>query len=170
MEDQKNEYEQVVKALECHRNNEEEDTCKYCKECPAGTWELAEEELTCIQSVYVRAVAIIKLQKDEIADLQDALKCEKETNAHLNGEYLSLMKVCESQKAEIERLSAIIWKLKQENLLPVHSMIKNARLEVARDIFADIENLFAVEKFRLICNRQDFASLKKKYTEDQHDG
>lgn len=36
--------------------------------------------------------------------------------------------------------------------------------EVARDIFEEIENLFAVENFRLICNRQAFAELKKKYT------
>lgn len=39
---------------------------------------------------------------------------------------------------DIERLSAIIWKLKQENLLPVHSMIENARLEVAREIFEEL--------------------------------
>lgn len=43
--------------------------------------------------------------------------------------------------------------------------LENSKAEVAREIFAEIENLFAVENFRLICNRQDFAELKKKYTE-----
>jgi hypothetical protein len=43
--------------------------------------------------------------RSENADLQDALNCQVETNAHLNGEYLSLMKESESQKAEIERLT-----------------------------------------------------------------
>lgn len=43
--------------------------------------------------------------RSENADLQDALNCQVETNAHLSGEYLALMKESESQKAEIERLT-----------------------------------------------------------------
>ena len=44
-----------------------------------------------------------------------------------------------------------------------HDAIEQAKSEVAK-IFEEIENLFAVENFRLICNRQAFAELKKKYT------
>ena len=38
--------------------------------------------------------------------------------------------------------------------------------EVAREIFAEIENLFIKDNFRLIRNRSDFVELKKKYTEE----
>ena len=39
--------------------------------------------------------------------------------------------------------------------------------DVAREIFEEIENLFLKDNFRLICNRSDFAELKKKYTENK---
>jgi predicted transcriptional regulator len=42
----------------------------------------------------------------EVADLQDALKCEKETNAHLCGEYISAKaEVAREIFAEIEKIS-----------------------------------------------------------------
>lgn len=44
-----------------------------------------------------------------------------------------------------------------------------SKREFAKEIFEEIENLFAVENFRLICNRQAFAELKKKYTEAKSD-
>lgn len=108
MSDQKNKYGQVIKALECCRDFGDCSLCPY-ERATYG------DELDCTENMHTDALSVIIRQNAEIADLQDALKCEKETNAHLNGEYLSLMKVCESQKAEIERLSAIIWNLKQEN-------------------------------------------------------
>lgn len=39
------------------------------------------------------------------------------------------------------------------------------KTEVASEIFAEIEKLLIIDNFRLICNRIDFAELKKKYTE-----
>lgn len=64
--------------------------------------------------------------------------------------------------SDIERLSAIIWKLKQENLLPVHSMIKNASLQVAREIFEEIER--EIKNHGICYAQRKIAELKKKYT------
>lgn len=59
----------------------------------------------------------------------------------------------------------------QSNAISAIRYVPSAKVvpkrEVAREIFKEIENLFAVENFRLICNRQAFAELKKKYTGDQ---
>ena len=35
--------------------------------------------------------------------------------------------------------------------------------DVAAEIFAEIEKLLIIDNFRLICNRIDFAELKKKW-------
>lgn len=108
------------------------------------------------------------------ADLQDALKTQVETNAHLSGEYLSLMKVYECQKAEIERLSAKCWELKQESLLPgFKDIADNARLQVTQEIFAEIEQLrleFLTEKITGADLIVKLFLLKKKYTEGETDG
>lgn len=47
---------------------------------------------------------LINRQEAEKAELQDEIKCEKETNKHLNDEYIALLKKCNCQEAEIERL------------------------------------------------------------------
>lgn len=149
MKDQKNECEQVVKAIECHRHNEEEDTCKYCKECPAGTWELAEEELTCIQSVYVRSVAIIKRQEDEIADL-----LEKYTEI-AKRQFPSYCQACSEEEAiKIGR--------------------EYGKTEVSREIFAEIEMCMSHDYIPTIdvyscALKLRIAELKKKYTEAKSD-
>ena len=103
MEDHKNECEQVVKALECCRLNEEENTCKYCKECPAGNWDF-EEELTCIQSVYVRAAALMNRQRAEI----DRLSVELEA---MRGAANSYKMHYEKAKTDVERLRAELSKM-----------------------------------------------------------
>lgn len=149
MEDQKNECEQVVKALECCRHNEEEDTCKYCKECPAGTWELAEEEeeLNCIQSMYVRAAALINRQKDEIADLQE--------------QYAEFAK---------RQLPSYYQACSEEEAINIGR--EYGKTEVAREIFEEIEKYseLAFKKgyyhTQLLCiGCAVFDGLKKKYTE-----
>ena len=37
--------------------------------------------------------------------------------------------------------------------------------DVVIDIFAEIEKLFIIDNFRLICNRRDFTELEKRYLE-----
>ena len=92
------------------------------------------------------AASEVERLRSENADLQDALKCQVETNARLSGEYISLMKECESQKAEIERLS----KLNEEILMDHrfdrrpggdcwNDVIEKAKTKVANEIFAEFE-------------------------------
>lgn len=130
------------------------------------------------------------------ADLQDALNTQVETNARLSGEYLSLMKESESQKAEIERLS----KLNEEILMDHrfdrrpggdcwNDVIEKAKTKVAREIFAEIENFFfkyyehasteltfrpslPVRQTVLFSLNEVFGAiegLKNKYTEGEND-
>ena len=133
------------------------------------------------------------------ADLQDALNCQVEINAHLSGEYLSLMKESESQKAEIERLS----KLNEEILMDHrfdrrpggdcwNDVIEKAKTKVANEIFAEFELhirkavegwqkqlKFEIEKYKMdmIMARLDafgyciyvLNNLREKYTKGEND-
>ena len=92
--------------------------------------------------------------RTEVADLQDALKCEKETNSHLCEQYMKA-------KADVAR----------EIFEEVEGIFKK-RI----DFYTAIKNkavLFAVEKYAetMIANcniyLQDIAELKKKYTEGE---
>ena len=66
MTDMKYTDEQIVRALACCANNEKDNTCRYCRECPASNWELDDEECDCIHSMYTRSISIINRQKEEI--------------------------------------------------------------------------------------------------------
>lgn len=67
-------------------------------------------------------------------------------------------------KSEAEKLQEAYNNRLAKDIQTNADFVKYAKAEVAREIFEEIENLFAVENFRLICNRQAFAELKKKYT------
>lgn len=168
MADQKNKYEQVIKALECCRDFGDCSLCPY-ERATYG------DELDCIENMHTDALALIIRQNTEIADLQDTLKCEKETNAHLNGEYLSLMKESESQKAEIERLTIDLEAMRgAANSYKMH--YEKAKSEVAREIFAEIEQIIENSKYQQLTPfgteerynpyliKKHIAELKKKYT------
>ena len=92
--------EQIKKALECcvkstHFRECFENKCPMVNEygCAVGK-----------ETLYPYALDLINRQEAEKADLQDEIKCEKETNKHLNDEYIALLKKCNCQEAEIERL------------------------------------------------------------------
>ena len=58
---------EIIKALECCRNNEREDECKYCLSCPMAHCELDEdEELNCLDAVLKRAIDLINRLEAEI--------------------------------------------------------------------------------------------------------
>jgi hypothetical protein len=88
--------------------------------------------------------------KSEVADLQDALKCEKETNKHLSDEYIALQKALDAYEET--------------------SGLKHAKAEVAREIFEEIEKTFIDSAALPNCARfvdiDKIAELKKKYTEE----
>lgn len=73
MTDEKYTDEEIVRALECCANNEKDNTCKYCRECPASYWELDDEECDCMHSMYTRSISIINRQKAEIAWLRNTI-------------------------------------------------------------------------------------------------
>jgi predicted RNase H-like nuclease (RuvC/YqgF family) len=90
--------EEVIKALECCASH-----LYACEDCHyLGKCRLLEKD----------AIDLINRQKAEIADLQDGIKCEEETNKHLSGEHITLMKECYGLKAEIVRLEAETKRLK----------------------------------------------------------
>lgn len=158
----------------------------------------------CLELVYQAAYVLTKSEverlRSENADLQDALKCQVETNARLSGEYLSLMKESESQKAEIERLS----KLNEEILMDHrfdrrpggdcwNDVIEKAKTKVANEIFAEFDLhirkavegwkkqlKFEIEKYKMdmIMARLDafgyciyvLNNLEQKYTEGETNG
>lgn len=97
--------------------------------------------------------------KSEVADLQDALKCEKETNKHLSDEYIALQKALDAYEET--------------------SGLKQAKAEVAREIFERLHahikydgHTLSVWKSDLICIAKEYDidlkhydQLKKKYTD-----
>ena len=90
---------EIIKALECCRNNAREDECKYCLSCPMAHCELDEdEELNCMDAVLKRAIDLINRQKAEIEKYRvnnNALKRAVEV----------LKKDLDNSNAEIERLT-----------------------------------------------------------------
>lgn len=97
--------EKVIRALErCV-----EGTSEACHVCTFG---INPPYPVCKTMVEKLALDLINRQKAEIADLQDGIKCEEETNKHLSGEHLTLMKECYGLKAEIVRLEAETKRLK----------------------------------------------------------
>lgn len=132
MADQKNKYEQVIKALDCCRDFGDCSLCPY-ERATYG------DELDCTENLHTDALSIIIRQNAEIADLQDALKCEKETNDHLCGEYMSA-------KSEVAReIFEDIEKYSERTF-----------------VFGD----YHTPLLSIGCGV--FAALKKKYTEDHN--
>lgn len=115
----------------------------------------------------------------EVADLQDALKCEKETNAHLCEEYMSAMREVEAmQRSFGEKLEVA-----EALISTLNKTTNNAKQEVARKIFEEIEKIIErckyTEEFvfpnttRTRYNGERIfdmlAELKKKYTEGKYE-
>lgn len=71
----------------------------------------------------------------EVADLQDALKCEKETNKHLNEEYISAQK--EIARLEKASLPSYCQAVSEEEAIKIGK--EYGRAGVAREIFEEIE-------------------------------
>lgn len=94
---------EIIKALECCRNNEREDECKYCLSCPMAHCDLDEdEELNCMEAVLKRAIDIINRQKAEIERLKNAPNVWKDI-AHRETNYVAQAK-SEAIKEFAERL------------------------------------------------------------------
>ena len=74
----------------------------------------------------------------------------------------------EKEKAELLVSKETDVHISMEKLVKVrteHPIFNAIEEKVAREIFEEIESLFLKDNFRLICNRIDFAELKKKYTD-----
>ena len=102
----------------------------------------------------------------EVADLQDALKCEKETNKHLNEEYISAQK--EIARLEKASLPSYCQAVSEEEAIKIGK--EYGRAGVAREIFEEIEKTFIDSAALPDCARfvdiDKIAELKKKYPEN----
>ncbi len=130
---------EIIKALECCSRGCSSEACIGCP--------FDEKEL-CIgaeNALQIYALDLINRQKAEISDLQDGINCDKETNKHLSNEYIDLMKECDRQKAEIERLKDLIINNDEKNLSYVATVINKERelmqIEHTRSLEAEIERL-----------------------------
>ena len=113
---------EIIKALECCRNNEREDECKYCLSCPMAHCELDEdEELNCMDAVYKRALDLIKQQKAEIEGLQTVIFNKEDTMQLLHKEHPQTVDELQHENAELQRKNA---ELQYENLQMIASIKK----------------------------------------------
>lgn len=101
----------------------------------------------------------------EVADLQDALKCEKETNAHLCEEYMSAMREVEAmQRSFGEKLEVA-----EALIATLNKTTNNARQEVARGIFGEIKKAIKEEALDY-CNcfeKAEFPESREYYKTKQ---
>ena len=66
---------EIIKALECCRDDERYDTCEYCLKCPVSNYNLDEETeaVNCVDALLTRAIDIIKRNDAEIEELYKSL-------------------------------------------------------------------------------------------------
>ena len=103
--------EQIIKALECCHSSCIAD----CKQCPYKGKADCEEDfcITCLNVLIKDTLSLIKELTEEnerlraeVADLRDELQCEKETNKHLCGEYMSAKSDTVKKMQEMLKASA----------------------------------------------------------------
>ena len=63
---------EIIKALECCRDDERYDTCEYCLKCPVSNYNLDEETeaVNCVDALLTRAIDLIKRKDAENERLQ----------------------------------------------------------------------------------------------------
>ena len=161
-----------------------------CREARFGA-EGAMKELDYVPTADVVPKSEVERLEKEVADLQDALKCEKETNNHLSDEYISAQK--EIARLKKASLPSYCQAVSEEKAIKIGK--EYGRAEVANEIFAEIENfllrivgefdkaldkairedkyglasLCSDEKNLVITLKIAIAELKKKYTEVNDD-
>lgn len=76
--------ELIKKALECCKQNEIEDTCKYCLDCPASDWDYEKE---CKIDLFQKTLTLINELEKENARLNKAINNVQK--GFDNGEFIS---------------------------------------------------------------------------------
>lgn len=59
---------EIKKGLECCKQNEIEDTCKYCLDCPASDWDYEKE---CKIDLFQKTITLINELKNELETRKD---------------------------------------------------------------------------------------------------
>lgn len=112
------ENKDIIKALECCKNNEKEETYKYCSECFCGGCELNESEDNCYDVLFGRTIELIKNQQAEIEELKEK---------RIEDDKLLTDRVDEAINAVIKA------HLRYENVLEEH--LKTAKTEAYKEVF-----------------------------------
>lgn len=67
------ERNEVIKALECCRNNERENSCSHCTNCPAGYVDFDDDVVSdCIDGMLTDALSLIKELTEELTHKETA--------------------------------------------------------------------------------------------------
>lgn len=79
---------EIIKALECCRDDERYDTCEYCLKCPVSNYNLNEETeaVNCVDALLTRAIDLIK-RKDAEIERFETVKKHIDMVIHRNCEY-----------------------------------------------------------------------------------
>ena len=89
--------EQIIKALECCQNNEKENTCQYCKFCPASDADFDEDICDCYDGMMDDALSLIKELTEEIKKWEQAYDCADSARREFSSK-------CDELAEENERL------------------------------------------------------------------
>lgn len=98
---------EIKKVLECCKQNEIEDTCKYCLDCPASDWDYEKE---CKIDLFQKTITLINELESENERLNKSDISKEESSI----EYYNLYK---DFKRENQELKDRIAELEKENAI-----------------------------------------------------
>lgn len=94
---------EIKKALECHIQNEIEDTCEYCSNCPASDWDYEKE---CNIDLFQKTITLINDLESENERLTEERDLYKKQFNELEQRFFDLReenKELKDQIAELEK-------------------------------------------------------------------
>lgn len=121
---------EIKKGLECHTQNEIEDTCKYCLNCPAGDWDYEQE---CTIDLFQKTITAINELESENERLLNE-KWDKEDdldNYHIENKQLK------DRIAELEKENEILQGTKDRLTFADRIKLVNNAREKALKQFAE---------------------------------
>lgn len=96
---------EIKEALECCKQNEIEETCRYCLVCPASIWDY---EKTCTSDLSQKTLTLINELESENERLSKSDTSKEESSIEYYNLYRDFKRENQKLKAENERLKEAI--------------------------------------------------------------